>query len=100
MRLILFILLLFTRLNFLAQVPHAYSFSEQVDFSAKSTYFLLEDSKRNMWFGTDAGLVKWDGNQLKTYIDNNYSSSYSYIQEDKEGRIWCQNFRYWTGKYT
>lgn len=45
-----------------------------------------------MWFGTDAGLVKWDGNQLKTYIDNNYSSSYSYIQEDKEGRIWCQNF--------
>jgi len=80
------------RLISFAQTPHSYSFSEQHELLPKTIYHLYEDSKRNVWIGTDEGLYKWNGSKLLEYNNSNFSSNYSNIQEDKTGRIWCQNF--------
>lgn len=92
MRLIIFILFTFLQLNLFSQVPVTYSFSEQQGFSPRTIYNMYEDVNRNMWFGTNDGLYKWDGNEFLRYQNPNYSNSYSSIQQDKTGRIWCLNF--------
>jgi len=51
-----------------------------------------EDVNRNIWFGTDEGLIKWNGTRFKYYQNLNFSTNYSSIQEDSTGRIWCLNF--------
>jgi len=85
-------LFIFLKLTFLAQVPYAYNFSDLHSFSPNTIFFSYEDEERNMWFGTDEGLYKWSGSNFKSYQNSNYSISYSSIQEDNTGRIWCQNF--------
>jgi sensor histidine kinase YesM len=92
LKLILSIVFVFVQLTCLAQIPFYYSFSEQTDFAPKSTYFLYEDTKRNIWFGTDEGLYVWDGDGFRNFQHPNYSNAYSSIEEDTTGRIWCQNF--------
>jgi len=83
-------------LQAIAQIPYAYSFSEQENFSSSTVYYLHEDSERNMWFATNSGLYKWDGGKFLNIKNVNYPTSYSSIQEDSTGRIWCLNF---TGQF-
>jgi len=73
-------------------VPTSYSFSELHDFSPKGIFYIHEDESRNIWFGTNQGLYKWNGCEFKNYQNINFSNSYSSIQEDSTGRIWCLNF--------
>lgn len=84
--------LIFLKLISFAQVPSAYSFSELNKFSPKTIYFSYECENRNMWFGTEEGLYKWNGSEFKKFQNPTYSINYSSVQEDKTGRIWCQNF--------
>lgn len=75
-----------------SQVPSSYSFSELVNFSPKVIFDIFEDDDRNIWFGTNQGLYKWDGCHFNTFQNFNYTTSYSSIQQDSSGRIWCLNF--------
>lgn len=88
-------LLLFTLLYMAystAQSPAAYKLSELYDFNAKTIYGLHQAQNKHVWIATDQGLFEFDGTVFHKYINSAYQSEYSWIKEDKEGRIWCRNF--------
>jgi signal transduction histidine kinase/ligand-binding sensor domain-containing protein/CheY-like chemotaxis protein len=61
----------------------------QVD---RPVYFILEDNKHRLWFGTDNGVVRWDGEKEKRYsiaegLIGQETNRAAAIQ-DAGGRIW------------
>jgi len=79
-------------LNSYGQIPIAYSFSELQNFPTNTIYNIHEDQNKNIWFGTDEGLYKWNGTELVNFQNKDFSTEYSNIKEDSTGRIWCTNF--------
>ena len=63
----------------------------------------LQDKKGYMWFGTQNGLVRYDGYQLKPYLLLNDEglvvspSTVNYLYEDNKGKLWA--FCYQQGIY-
>jgi hypothetical protein len=57
-------------------------------------YVVLQDKKGNLWFGTDRGLVRYDGYDFKTfsYQDGLTDNTVFKLQEDSIGRIWMLTF--------
>lgn len=59
-----------------------------------SVITVFQDSTGFMWFGTEMGLARYDGYNLKVFkhdVDNNNSLSHNYITkivEDSEGNLW------------
>ena len=54
----------------------------------------FEDSKKNMWFGTNRNLLaKWDGKSLKKYVSANPASQFinTTMYEDVNGKIWANS---------
>ncbi|HMO39595.1 MAG TPA: two-component regulator propeller domain-containing protein [Saprospiraceae bacterium] len=45
----------------------------------------LEDSKGNLWIGTDGGLTAWNGHQFTHFLEGVHVSS---LCEDNDGRLW------------
>ena len=74
------------------QLPASYSFNDEERFEADGTYDLFEDDSANIWMSTQDGLYRYDGSSFKHFVNNQYAQDYSRIKQDKEGRIWCQNF--------
>ena len=62
--------------------------------SLSSVYCIFQDSKGFMWFGTEDGLNRYDGQNFIVYrSDNTNANSISYkwieqIFEDSEGKLW------------
>ncbi|HOZ41587.1 MAG TPA: two-component regulator propeller domain-containing protein [Flavobacteriales bacterium] len=58
---------------------------------SNTVYGILQDREGYMWFGTDAGLARYDGSTMRIWTssdglsDNEVLSMY----EDPIGRIWC-----------
>ena len=75
-----------------SQAPSYYSFNDEKGFDPEIVYDLFEDFNGNIWIGTNQGLSKYDGAGFIQYKHAAYSTSISGIQQDSEGRIWCQNF--------
>lgn len=57
-------------------------------------YVAIQDKKGNLWFGTDRGLVRYDGYDFRTfsYQDGLTDNTVFKLQEDSEGRIWMFTF--------
>lgn len=57
---------------------------------SNAVYCVLKDSRGIIWIGTDAGLVKYDGFQLKTFTKKNglAGNFIRDIKEDKFGNLW------------
>lgn len=56
-------------------------------------YDLMQDKRGFMWFATDKGLYRYDGNEFRLFLNKNQDGkSLSNLMEDGDGRIWCQNF--------
>jgi hypothetical protein len=57
---------------------------------SNAVYCVLKDSRGIIWIGTDAGLVKYDGFQLKTFTKKNglAGNFIRDIKEDKKGNLW------------
>ncbi|WP_303920751.1 sensor histidine kinase [Draconibacterium sediminis] len=56
-------------------------------------FCVLQDKNDFMWFGTSAGVVRFDGTSYTRYTTKD-GMSYNRIarmKEDMEGRIWCMN---------
>jgi ligand-binding sensor domain-containing protein/signal transduction histidine kinase/DNA-binding response OmpR family regulator len=59
-----------------------------------SVLAVLQDSTGFMWFGTEVGLARYDGYNLKVFkhdVNNNNSLSHNYITkivEDNQGNLW------------
>ena len=65
--------------------------------TSTETYAVFQDSKGFLWFGTDNGVCRFDGNDFEVF---NVKDSLSYpvvfgFTEDRQGRIW---FRTYSGK--
>jgi sensor histidine kinase YesM len=60
---------------------------------SNAVFNVFQDSKGFMWFGSNAGLTRYDGFEYKTYTSVEQTSTPgSSIVEDKFGRIWYENF--------
>ncbi len=57
---------------------------------SNAVYCVLKDSRGIIWIGTDAGLVKYDGFELKTFTKKNglAGNFIRDIKEDKKGNLW------------
>jgi ligand-binding sensor domain-containing protein len=61
---------------------------------SSETYFVTQDSKGYLWIATDAGVVKYDGYQFKTYTtaDGLPDNTVFKIHEDKYGKVWFSTY--------
>ena len=88
---------------FLTLVSLSWSQSKQITFkrltiddglSLSSVYFIYQDNKGFMWFGTEDGLNRYDGKNFKIFrpdSQNPNSISHKWIDqicEDKSGILW------------
>lgn len=76
-----------------AQLPVTVNLSEQYGFVSKPVYDLYEAKDGMVWIATENGLFRFDGGTFKKFSHNGFVDAYSNVQEDRTGRIWCQNFR-------
>jgi ligand-binding sensor domain-containing protein len=89
----LFVYLIFTESSLFAQAPSYIHFDVSSGLPSNEIYNLRQDTKGFLWIGTDAGLVRYDGNVF--FLLNNPNSrgvSVSGLKEDREGKIWFNNF--------
>ncbi len=95
--------LLFLFILILLTIPPIYGQDEYIRFkritineglSLSSVYNIYQDSKGFMWFGTEDGLNKYDGQSITVYgasTDQHYILANKWIElvyEDKSGMIW------------
>lgn len=61
---------------------------------SSETYFVTQDRKGYLWIATDAGVVKYDGYNFKTYTtsDGLPDNTVFKIHEDKYGRVWFSTY--------
>lgn len=76
-----------------AQDPYFVAINIEKGLPSNSVYNILQDTKGFMWFAHDEGLSRYDGYEVKTYINSNQSAKAgTCLNEDKYGRIWYENF--------
>ncbi len=71
------------------QVVHnSYSLTEGL--TSQTVYCAMQDKDGYMWFGTDAGVSKFDGLSFENYTTNDglCDNEVLRIQQDSKGRIW------------
>lgn len=71
---------------------NSYSFNALYDFGINTVYDVFQDDNANMWFGTNEGLVKFNGVKCTYYSDERFPISYTNLKQDDKGRIWFSNF--------
>lgn len=81
-----------TRHVSVCQDYNSYSFNALYDFGINTVFDVFQDDNANMWFGTNEGLVKFNGVKCTYYSDEKYPVSYTNIKQDEKGRIWFTNF--------
>src|SRR6478736_5809564 len=61
---------------------------------SSEVYDVHQDRKGFIWFATDNGVVKYDGNQFETFqVNKGLSDQVVFgIEEDSKGRIWFRTF--------
>lgn len=76
-----------------ASEPFYYQYDQSKGLSSKNVYDIHKDQKGFIWFATDDGLTRFDGQNFVTYTHELQSmKAGSCIKEDKYGRIWYKNF--------
>jgi two-component sensor histidine kinase len=83
-------------LNLSAQNPYIQHYTTYNGLPSNTVYYIYQDSKKFIWFATDAGVVRYDGTTFTNFRMNDGLSSNEVIRikEDSVGRIW---FFYLTG---
>lgn len=76
-----------------AQNAFSYSLMELQQVPSRTVYDLLVDSEGYLWLGSDAGLSRFDGSEVRTYASQvEGSRAVTGLFEDAHGKIWCNNF--------
>lgn len=76
-----------------AQNPLHKTLSPETRFPSATVYDIYQDKAGFMWFGTEAGLIRFDGKQYHLFsTDITTGKAVSNILESEGGVIWCQNF--------
>ena len=84
------IVLLFAFTNISAQSPLVQHFTTSEGLPSNEVYRIFQDSKKFIWFATDAGVARYDGSKFYYYRkqDGLSSNDIFNISEDSSGRIW------------
>lgn len=89
------IVVIFTTILFFAPValgqePFFDNYTTEQGLPSSNVYCAYQDSKGYMWFGTDAGVVKYDGYSFKTYTTSDGLSDNEVfkIKEDLNHNLW------------
>jgi len=82
--------LLFPVLQVTAQNPYIKHYTTQNGLPSNTIYQIYQDSKKFLWFASDAGVTKFDGTNFTTYRkkDGLSSNDIVRIKEDPYGRLW------------
>ncbi|MBK6966106.1 MAG: hypothetical protein IPH20_19845 [Bacteroidales bacterium] len=96
MRIILFIALIFCYTGTKAQYIKPFFKTLSIENGLPEGYVLasIQDKPGYLWFGTQNGLVRYDGYQLKQYAipdDKGVPLIYcsiKHLHEDREGKLW------------
>jgi hypothetical protein len=90
---LLFLLLLFNGDNLPAQNPYIQHYTTYDGLPTNAVYYIFQDSKKFIWFATDAGVVRYDGTTFTNFrmTDGLNSNIVIRIKEDSSGRIWFFN---------
>ncbi len=87
------IIILFFCVSVQAQGVFYENINAQAGLPSENIYDIYKDSKGYMWFSSEIGLLRFNGNSFKLFESNSsLSKSGSYIKEDLFGRIWYQSF--------
>jgi two-component sensor histidine kinase len=91
---VVFLGLMLVATNLSAQNPYIQHYTTHDGLPSNTVYYIYQDSKKFIWFATDAGVVRYDGTTFKNYRTNDGVSSNNVIRikEDSNGRIWFFNF--------
>lgn len=83
-------ILLFVNSLLLAQNPLVQHFTTSEGLPSNAVYKIFQDSKKFIWFATDAGVSRYDGTKFVHYgkQDGLSSNEVFNIEEDSSGRIW------------
>lgn len=84
---------LFFSMALRAQNPAFINYTIEEGLPSNIIYNCLNDQDGYMWFGTNQGLCRFDGLNVKRFqTESQIGQSITDIQQDKLGRIWCHNF--------
>ena len=86
-------LVLFFALLVKGQNPFITNYTISDGLPTNKVFCVLQDKNEFLWFGTNAGLVRFDGTNYVRYTtkDGLSYNSIARMKEDVEGRIWCMN---------
>jgi len=87
-------ILLFAGLNLSAQNPYIFHYTTFDGLPSNVVYNVFQDSQKFIWFATDAGAVRYDGQAFTTFTkkDGLNSNRITKIKEDSFGRVWIINY--------
>ncbi len=93
MKRIFFLIVFSVFLKGLGQNPYIRHYTTADGLPSNTVYQIFQDSKKFIWFTTDAGVVKFDGSTFVNYRkkDGLSSNDVVRIKEDSIGRIWLSN---------
>ena len=76
-----------------AQNPYIQHYTTYDGLPSNTVYYIYQDSKKFIWFATDAGVVRYDGTTFTNFrkSDGLSSNEVIRIKEDFYGRIWFFN---------
>ncbi|MCF8461906.1 MAG: histidine kinase [Flavobacteriales bacterium] len=84
-------LMLSTQLK--AQYPVMQHWAQENGLPSNIVFDVAQDSHGYIWFGSEKGLSRFDGKDIRQYTHPKMKgTAVSNVFEDKQGRIWCQNF--------
>lgn len=74
-----------------AQDPPCTVLTVRDGLPSNTVYGMLQDRKGYLWFGTDAGLARYDGRSFRVWTTSDGLSDNEVlsVHEDPLGRIWC-----------
>jgi ligand-binding sensor domain-containing protein len=94
-RLVFILFLLLTPCLLTAQSYSSVQYNTNDGLASSTVYCMIQDKDGFMWFGTAAGLCRFDGTHFKTFTtaDGLPDNEILKIYQDSQGRIWMLPFK-------
>lgn len=90
----LWLMFLFSSFSINAQFYQIRNFNAENGLASPEVYGLMQDSKGYMWFATDMGVSRYNGNEFENFSTENGLPDNTVFGfcEDAKGRVWFRSF--------